>query len=84
MSCINKLVIYKSAEALNAHAAGYPNLWNFNPATNTGNSDDGCGHYANVTFAVVTSNEDIAKLPAGPFDNVDLVGFGVPHKFFEE
>jgi hypothetical protein len=78
MSCINKLIIFSSAAKLAKSAANYPCLVNYNAATQTGNSDDGCGHYANMTFAAVTCKADLAKLPAGPFDNIELIGFAVP------
>ena len=78
MSTINKLVIFSSAAKRDKSAANYPCLVNYNHATKTGNSDDGCGHYGNLTFAVVTSKADLAKLPAGPFDNIELIGFEVP------
>ena len=78
MSCINKLVIYPSKDALNQHAANLPCLWNFDPFNLTGNFDDGCGHYANVTFAVIQTNADIANLPPGPFEVIELCGFAIP------
>lgn len=73
MSCINKLVLYTSDEQLKKHAGGYPCLVNYNPFTQTGNVDDGCGHYANITFAVV--DPAAPKLPDGNFDNVETCGF---------
>jgi hypothetical protein len=84
MSCKNKLVIYSSAAALSQSAANYPCMVNFNPFTNTGVFDDGVGHSAQMTFAVVTRNADIANLPPGPFDNVELVGFPVPTLLCQE
>jgi hypothetical protein len=81
---INKLVIYQSAEALQEHAANYAGQVTFNPFNNTGVCDDGCGHTASLTFAVVASNADIANLPAGPFDNVELIGFAVPTTLIQE
>ena len=81
MSCINKLVIFASESALVAHAAGYPCLVNFNPFKNTGNVDDGCGHYANVTFIAMDPTGPDQDLPAGPFDNVEFIGFPMPSVF---
>jgi hypothetical protein len=78
MSKINKLVIFTSPAKLDQHAANYPCLVNYNPFTKTGVIDDGCGHYADVTFAAVTCKADMARLPAGPFENVVLIGFEVP------
>ena len=84
MSKINKLVIFSSAEKLDQHAANYPCLVNYDPFKKTGVIDDGCGHYADVTFASISSKDDLAKLPAGPFDNIVLVGFKVsPNGLFE-
>jgi hypothetical protein len=84
MANIQKLVIYTSAEELVAHAGCYPCLVNYNPFNNTAVFDDGVGHTADVTFAVVTSKADIANLPPGPFDSVELIGFAVPTTLFAE
>lgn len=81
MSCINKLVIYASDVELAKHAAGYPCLVNYNPFLKSGELDDGCGHYAHVTFAVLNSKADFhipvldsELLPAVLFDNVEMIG----------
>lgn len=78
MSKINKLVIFTSEAKLAKSAANYPCLVNYHPATKTGNSDDGCGHFADMTFVAVTCKADLAKIPVGPFDNIELIGFTVP------
>jgi hypothetical protein len=75
MSKINKLVIFTSDAELAQHAAGYPCLVNYNPFTRKGNIDDGCGHYADVTFVAVDPGASSPTFPAGPFDNVEFIGF---------
>ena len=82
MALIKKLVIYASEAALKQHAAGYPCLVNFNPFTQTGELDDGCGHFAHITFVAVDPSSDNPKFPAGQFDNVELIGF--PSPFFQQ
>jgi len=77
MSCINKLVIYASESELKQHAAGYPCLVNYNPFTKTGEIDDGCGHYAHVTFVAIDPDCVVPSLPPGEFDNVELIGFPI-------
>ena len=81
MSLIKKLVIYASEPALEQHAAGYPCLVNYNPFTRTGEIDDGCGHYAHITFVAADPNGAVPSLPAGDFDNVELIGFPMPPTF---
>jgi hypothetical protein len=84
MSLIKKLVIYVSEAALEQHAAGYPCLVNYNPFTRTGEIDDGCGHYAHVTFVAVdpeTESPDV--LAWAEFDNVELIGFPMPATFVQ-
>jgi hypothetical protein len=78
MANIKKLVIYSSEAELNQHAANYPCLVNYHVPTKSGVIDDGCGHYADVTFTSVNSKSDLDKLPTGPFENIVLVGFEVP------
>lgn len=75
MSDSNKLVLYTSDEELKKHAAGYPCLVNFNPFDNTGEIDDGCGHYAHVVFAVVDPDGSRSIIPRGNFDTVVFVRF---------
>lgn len=84
MSAINKLVIYTSDAELAKHAAGYPCLVNYNPFTRTGEIDDGCGHYAEVTFVAVDPASENPQLPAGDFDNVEFVGFPIPTSFLQQ
>jgi hypothetical protein len=74
MSASNKLVIYTSEAELAKHAAGYPCLVNYNPFDKTGEIDDGCGHFAHVTFVAADPNSE-PELPAGEFDTVVFVGF---------
>jgi hypothetical protein len=78
MSAIKKLVIYASEAELDKHAAGYPCLVNYNPFTKTGEIDDGCGHYAHVTFVAVDPTAKTPNLPAAEFDNVEFIGFPMP------
>jgi hypothetical protein len=78
MASINKLVIFTSDAELGKHAGGYPCLVNYNPFTKTGEIDDGCGHYAHVTFVAVDPSSTDPELPAGDFDNVEFVGFPMP------
>lgn len=78
MSHINKLVIYASEEQLEKHAAGYPCLVTYDPFTKTGEIDDGCGHYAHMTFVAADPNSTVPSLPPGEFDNVELIGFPMP------
>jgi hypothetical protein len=84
MSNISKLVIYKSAAALAAKAASYPCLVNYDPFNQSGVFDDGVGHSADMTFGVVTCPADIAALPPGPFDIIELVGFELPTTLVQE
>jgi hypothetical protein len=84
MSRINKLVIYASEAELAKHAASYPCLVNYNPFTKTGELDDGCGHYAGVTFVAVDPNARNPKVPAGEFDNVEFIGFPMSAAFEQE
>ena len=77
MANINKLVIYQSAEALQEHAANYAGQVTFNPFNNTGVCDDGCGHTASLTFAVVASNAAISAL----LGQRDMPKIGKPHLF---
>lgn len=84
MSAIKKLVIYASNAALTQHAAGYPCLVNYNPFTRTGEIDDGCGHYAHVTFVAVDPGTETPNLPAGPFDNVEFIGFPMPSSLVQQ
>jgi hypothetical protein len=78
MSRISKLVVYTSDAELAKHAAGYPCLVNFDPFSKTGEIDDGCGHYAHITFVAVDPLSATPNLPAGTFDNVELIGFPMP------
>jgi hypothetical protein len=78
MSLIKKLVIYASEAELEKHAAGFPCLVNYNPFSKTGQIDDGCGHYAHITFVAVDPSNAAPSLPPGDFDNVELIGFAVP------
>jgi len=78
MSRITKLVIYASEAELERHAAGYPCLVNYSPFTKTGEIDDGCGHYAHLTFVAADPESAAPKLPADKFDNVEFVGFPMP------
>jgi hypothetical protein len=78
MSLITKLVIYTSEAELEKHAASYPCLVNYIPFTKTGDLDDGCGHYARVTFVAVDPTSQEPSLPAAEFDNVEFVGFPMP------
>ena len=75
MSAINKLVIYTSEAELEKHAAGYPCLVNYNPFDKTGEIDDGCGHFAHVTFVAMDQGDPRRCLLAGEFENVVFVGF---------
>ena len=84
MAKINKLVIFTSDTELQKHAAGYPCLVNFNPFTNVGNIDDGCGHYADVTFVAVDPGAENPALPSGEFDNVEFIGFPMPADFVRQ
>jgi len=84
MSDINKLVIYTSQEELDARAGNYPNLVNYNPFTKTGETDDGCGHFGSLTFAVVDPNDETPTIPQGDFHNVELIGFPMPEHWRRE
>jgi hypothetical protein len=84
MSHITKLVVYASEAELEKHAAGYPCLVNFNPFTQTGEIDDGCGHYAHMTFIAVDPNSAAPNLPPGEFDNVEFIGFPMPAVFEQQ
>ena len=75
MSDSNKLVLYTSEPELKKHAAGYPCLVNFNPFDNTGEIDDGCGHYAHVVFAVVDPMSTTPYFPPGEYDTVVFVRY---------
>lgn len=76
---LRKLVIYRDEETRRAMAPAYPCLWIYHAAQARGEFDDGCGNFGHVDFAVVTSNDDLAKLPAKhKYDVIELVGFDVP------
>ncbi len=78
MGMITKLVIYTSEAELDKHAASYPCLVNYSPFKKTGIFDDGCGHFAAVTFVAIDPNSATPSLPAGEFDNVEFVRFPWP------
>lgn len=72
MSNKSKLVVFKSSAELHDRAGNYPCLVNFDPTKKTGVVDDGCGHTSDVTFAVAATSADLKKLPAGPWDIIEL------------
>lgn len=76
---IRKLVIYRDEETRRAQAGAYSCLWNFHPAQNCGEFDDGCGNFGHIDFAVVSTNADIDRLPnKHKYDVIEMVGFDIP------
>ena len=76
---IRKLVIYRDEETLKAQAPAYPCLWIYHAQQRRGEFDDGVGNFGHVDFAVVSCNEDLAKLPRKhKYDVIELVGFDTP------
>ena len=69
---MRKLVVFKSDAELHDRAGNYPCLVTFDSFKKTGVYDDGCGHTSDVTFAVAANSAELKKLPAGPWDIVEL------------
>lgn len=72
MSNKKKLVVFKSAAELHDRAGNYPCLVTFDPIKKTAVFDDGTGHTSDVTFAVAATSAELKKLPAGPWDIIEL------------